>query len=213
MPGYAPPGYWESNSGRGIKLRILRSRNSHCLGLLGPAPGALGTDCRFAFGYITPRVVVSISLSEITSFLVPSSAEFPSKLWHKRTNLPRGLLHRQAPGSSDLHHEHHFLAPTRIPQLGDTNPASHRRRFSGFHHWPLGLPGADPQYGQAGDIAEGAGPPAGLEEDTALDSTPLAGLAWETAGIQAHTWILCTSGVRLISSPPLYLTFGVNIIK
>ncbi|KFO18927.1 hypothetical protein H920_19661 [Fukomys damarensis] len=44
---------------------------------------------------------------------------------------------------------------------------------------------ADPQYGQACDIAVGSGPLAGLEEDTALDSKPLAGLVWDAARIQA----------------------------
>ncbi|KFO34069.1 hypothetical protein H920_04553 [Fukomys damarensis] len=76
--------------------------------------------------------------------------------------------------SSALHGEHHILAPVKIPQLGCPDPSSQEHRLSGFHHWPLDLPGADPQYGQAEDIAMGSGTLVGLKEDIALDSKPLA---------------------------------------
>ncbi|KFO35099.1 hypothetical protein H920_03497 [Fukomys damarensis] len=55
-----------------------------------------------------------------------------------------GCCSRQ--GSSDLCLECRILAPMWIPQPGGTDPSPHQRGLSGFHHWPLGLSGADPQY-------------------------------------------------------------------
>ncbi|XP_021098131.1 potassium voltage-gated channel subfamily H member 1 isoform X2 [Heterocephalus glaber] len=62
-----------------------------------------------------------------------------------------------------------------------TEPAPHWGRFSSFCHWPLGLPGAGPPQGLAGDIAVGSRPLAGHVEDTALGSRPSAGLVRDIA--------------------------------
>ncbi|KFO32196.1 CUB and zona pellucida-like domain-containing protein 1 [Fukomys damarensis] len=49
-------------------------------------------------------------------------------------------------GSSDLHPEHHFLAPMQMPLAGGIDPSHHWLRLSSFHHWPLGLSSADPGH-------------------------------------------------------------------
>ncbi|KFO36562.1 hypothetical protein H920_02016 [Fukomys damarensis] len=54
-------------------------------------------------------------------------------------------------------------------------------RISGFHHYPLGLPGADPRYRQAWVIAMGSRLLPGLMENIALDSRSSTGLVWDIA--------------------------------
>ncbi|KFO19903.1 hypothetical protein H920_18740 [Fukomys damarensis] len=44
---------------------------------------------------------------------------------------------RSPQGSSDLHREHHFLAPLWILQPDGTNSSPQWCKFSGFHHWLL----------------------------------------------------------------------------
>ncbi|KFO20055.1 hypothetical protein H920_18561 [Fukomys damarensis] len=67
-------------------------------------------------------------------------------------------------GSSDPLREHHFPAPVWIPQPGGADPSSHQRRFSGSHHWPLGLPDIHPTVPATSRSSSGVLSPERLQE-------------------------------------------------